>query len=337
VSRRSWLGLVLVLALLLWPSAARAHGTRSVSIDVTEVGHGQAVVHLWSSAPGDLSLVRAVFDAPCTTTAGEAADAAVTMVTCPGSLEGSRVTVVGLGPILSEAILVVSLQGGERLSRVLTTQEPSFVLPARESRLDVARSYVRLGMMHILTGYDHLLFLLALVLLLRRPRAVLVAETAFTLSHSLSFSATALGFLRVSAPAAEAAIALSLVLIALDIGRAPTSGVVVKKGPLDARERQGALMAFVFGLVHGLGFAGGLREIGLPELHVSFALLGFALGVEIGQVAFLVLALILLHVASKLFSALRVEAVTGWGYLFIGSVATYWLLERARVLLSPYV
>ena len=320
---------VALLAVLLFASAAQAHGTRSVSVDVTEVTPGKAVVHLRSSTAADLVATRAVFSAPCRAAPGEQDGDAVTMVECPGSLAGSRIAIEGLGPILSEAILVVSLHDGQQLSRVLTAVEPSFVLPAEQTRLAVARSYVRLGVVHILTGYDHLLFLLALVLLLRRPRAMLLAETAFTISHSLSFGATALGFVRVSPPAAEAAIALSLVLVALDIGRTPERG--------NASERQGALMAFAFGLVHGLGFAGGLREIGLPDVHVSLALAGFASGVEIGQVAFLVVPLLALHVASRCLAPSRVEVGVRGGYLLIGGVASYWLIERTLVVLSPHV
>ncbi len=280
-----------------------------------------------ATAPEDASKVRAVFAAPCVSAAGEAeGDEArdVVTVACPGSLAGSRVTVEGLGPILSEAILIVSLHDGARLSRVLTEGDPSFTLPSAQGALAVARGYVRLGVVHILTGYDHLLFLLSLVLLLRRPRAVLLAETAFTASHSLSFSATALGLVRVSAPAAEAAIALSLVLVALDVGR-PGAGASV---------RGGAAMAFVFGLVHGLGFAGGLSEVGLPDAHVPLALVGFAAGVEAGQVAFLAVALLALHLASRHLLPRRVEAVARWGALLVGGVASYWLIERTLVCLS---
>jgi hydrogenase/urease accessory protein HupE len=198
-----------------------------------------------------------------------------------------------------------------------------------QSGASIAAGYVRLGFEHILTGYDHLLFLTALVLLLRRPRAVLLAETAFTISHSLSFSATALGLVRVSAPAAEAAIALSLVLVALDIGKdgdASNAG-----GGVGANAKKGAAMAFVFGLVHGLGFAGGLREIGLPEQHVPLALAGFAAGVEVGQVAFLAVVLLLVHLAVRRVPRARFEPALA---AVIGAVASYWLVERTLVLFS---
>jgi hypothetical protein len=323
------LALVAFVAVLVFAPVTYAHGTRSVTVDVTEVAAGKAVIHLRSSTPGDLLGTRAVFSAPCAAAPANQDGDAVTMVECPGSLAGNRITVEGLGPILSEAILVVSLHDATQLSRVLTAVEPSFLLPAAQSSLAVARSYVRLGVVHILTGYDHLLFLLALVLLLRRPRAVLLAETAFTVSHSLSFSATALGLVRVSASAAEAAIALSLVLVALDIGRSPEGG--------DASARQGALMAFAFGLVHGLGFAGGLREIGLPNVHASFALAGFAAGVEVGQVAFLLVALLALHLASRRFAPSRVELGVRCGYLLIGGVACYWLIARTVVVFASHV
>jgi hydrogenase/urease accessory protein HupE len=341
--RARWvLLLVTLLTVLAGSTAARAHGTRSVSIDVTELGPGKAVVHVRPSNPADRG-ARAVLSAPCVATPAEEGadddDHAVTAVTCPGGLAGSRITVEGLGPILSEAILVVELHDGKRLSRVLTADEPSFVLPAQQSGLAVAGGYVRLGVAHILTGYDHLLFLLSLVLLLRRPRAVLLAETAFTVSHSLSFSATALGLVHVSAPAAEAAIALSLVLVALDIGRTDEG--------LAPSARKGAALAFVFGLVHGLGFAGGLSEIGLPDHDVSLALVGFATGVEVGQVAFLAVALLVLHLGSRHLPRWGTALTPRWlrpalpetplSALLIGGIASYWLIERTLVCLSSRV
>ncbi len=306
-----------LLATLLVATVSSAHGTRSVSVEVTEVAPGNAVIHVRASTPGDVA--HATLAAPCTTAPADAEG--VTRVECPGSLAGQRISVEGLGPILSEAILLVSLHDGQRLSRVLTVDEPAFTLPSAQTGPALAASYVRLGVAHILTGYDHLLFLLSLVLLLRRPRAVLLAETAFTVSHSLSFSATALGLIHVSAPAAEAAIALSLVLVALDIGKDPGGGSA----------REGAALAFVFGLVHGLGFAGGLSEIGLPDHDVSLALVGFAAGVEVGQVAFLAVVLVALHLARRQLARVRFEPAAA---VLIGGVASCWLLERTLVVLS---
>jgi hypothetical protein len=172
-----------------------------------------------------------------------------------------------------------------------------------------------------LTGYDHLLFLGLLVLLLRRARSVLLAETAFTLSHSVSFSATALGWIHVSSVAAEACIALSLVLLAADVR--------LRGAPASAS--RGASMALVFGLVHGLGFAGGLREIGLPEHAIAPALVSFGAGVELGQVAFLAVVLGVLHLVRHASQLSRVEMGAVYA---AGTVSAYWLFERVAVCLS---
>ena len=315
LSAKVLLAIATTLIATLVALPAGAHGTRSVTIDLDEVEPGKGVIHVRTSKPGDA--VRVKVGEPCR---GEGAGEAMT-VSCPGSMAGAKLSVEGLGPIVNEAIVAATLHDGTRLSRVLTAEANEIEIPAKARGIDVARSYVKLGVAHILGGADHLLFLLALALLLKRVRAVIWAETAFTVSHSLSFSATALGLVHVSSAAAEACIALSLVLVALDIGR---SG-----GAPNARH--GAAVAFVFGLVHGLGFAGGLREIGLPDRDVAMALVGFAGGVEIGQVAFLAALLAALHVARRWSAIAKVESAAA---LLIGGLASYWLLERTLVCLG---
>src|SRR6185436_4328445 len=189
-----------------------------------------------------------------------------TWLRCPERLGDAALSVTGLGPVASEAVLFVTFLDGTTTSGCATAGHPRWTIPGPGAgALSVAGRYVVLGIEHIASGADHLLFLLALVLCLRTLRAVMLAETAFTLSHTLSFSASALGWVHVSAAAAEACIAVSLVLIALDIGR------TVRDAPWKT-----AGLAFAFGLVHGLGFAGGLTEIGLPASAVPAALVGFA-------------------------------------------------------------
>jgi len=324
--RAFFLWACVVAAALAYASPAWAHGTRSASIDVVETTSGKAAVHVRTTFPDDK--VVAEFSAPCATAPGDEEGDSVTLVDCPESIAGATITARGLGPLVTEAILIVSLSDGTRVSHVLTADDPSFTLPVRQTGLALARSYVRLGAVHIATGYDHLLFLMALVLLLRRPRAVIAAESAFTVSHSLSFSATALGWVHVSQPAAEACIALSLVLLALDIGR---------KGA-DTSTKRGASMAFVFGFVHGLGFAGGLAEIGLPDHDVALALLGFAGGVEIGQIVFLALMLAVVYGAVSLANRFSWKTAARLAepvlVRAIGGVSSYWLIERTLASLS---
>lgn len=233
---------------------------------------------------------------------------------CSSPLAGRTVHAHGLGPIVTEAVVRVALASGSVRSGVLRADAPALELRADDSPLHVIAEYLRLGMVHIATGFDHLLFLLALALQLRRVRAVLLAETAFTLSHTLSFSATALGVVRLSPIAAEACIALSLVLLARELvfGRPVSTG-------------RGAVVALLFGLVHGLGFAGGLREIGLPVDDVSLALLGFGAGVEAGQVLFLALVLLVLHTPA---ARARRSALQFSGGVAVGIVGAYWFCLR---------
>jgi hypothetical protein len=222
----------------------------------------------------------------------------------------------------------VTFLDGSTSSGCATGGNPRWAIPGPGAgALSVAARYVALGIEHIAGGADHLLFLLALVLCLRTVRAVLLAETAFTLSHTLSFSASALGWVRVSAPAAEACIAVSLVLVALDAGRAARDAS--RRAPGDDAWKTAGL-AFAFGLVHGLGFAGGLTEIGLPSSAVPAALIGFAGGVEIGQVAFLAIALAVLAVLERAPRLLALAASAG--ALAIGGIGWCWLLERLAAL-----
>jgi hypothetical protein len=320
----------LALALLLLPRAALAHGTRSATVHVQEASPGRVIVRIRTLEADDV--VLASFDPPCredASLAGGAPDvsalgiaAKVQGFACDGPLAGRAVVLSGLNPVVPEAIVAATFADGRSVSAVVHVDEPRAELPAAPSFVGVARQYVRLGVLHILAGVDHLMFLALLVLALREPRKVLLAETAFTISHSLSFSATALGLVRVSQSAAEACIAASLVLVALDIGR--------RKERPSARE--GALTALLFGLVHGLGFAGGLREIGIPESQVGAALAGFAAGVELGQLAFLAVMLgaVTWLARRRWFAAWEARAA-----VLAGGLASYWFLDRALACLFP--
>ncbi len=300
--------LALAIALAV-PATAAAHGLRSAYLEVGELEPGRAVVTVRATVPGAALEVRA--GEGCTLAdSGER----TWLLDCPGGLTGRTLTVDGLGAIVGDAVASIALADGTTATRLVRADAPVLELrPQPPTTLAVAREFVGLGLLHIITGYDHLLFLLLIVLLLREWRAVLLAETAFTLSHSLSFTATALGWIHVSSAAAEACIALSLVLLASEIDL---------RAPPPSRWR-GAAMALVFGLVHGLGFAGGLREIGLPDDAIASALVGFAAGIELGQVAFLALALTALHLARR---ATRLQLAAVYA---IGGISVCWLLERS--------
>jgi hydrogenase/urease accessory protein HupE len=315
----------LVIAVALAPGLARGHGMRTAYLEVNE-GAGDVVLARWKQTFPDATVVPR-FPASCTPDGDEGArgpNAHAFSLRCPGGLAGGTVGVDGLGPVLTEAVVRIVRRDGTVLSRVLTRDAAAWTVPAGASWRQVAADYVRLGVAHILTGFDHLLFLLALVLYVRRPRAVLITETAFTLSHSASFSATALGLVHVSAPAAEACIALSLVLVALDVGTRT------------ARENaawQAPAIALVFGLVHGLGFAGALSEVGLPDHAVATALVAFGLGVEIGQVAFLLVVLAALWACERTRPGWIPRLALAGGYT-VGVTGAFWLWQRLWVLVT---
>ena len=305
---------IALAAVALLPSASRAHGMRTAYLELTEAASG--ILATWKTtvpAPGVTAEVGDGCAVP------DAAVARTVAFRCDGPLDGRRIAVVGLGPVVTDAVVrVLRTDGGVR-SHVLTPAAPAWVIPSTQAWTAVALDYVRLGIAHILGGADHLLFLLALVLYVRRPRAVLVTETAFTLSHSVSFSAVALGWVHVFAPAAEACIALSLVLVALEVGSARAERDAAWQGPA---------IALAFGLVHGLGFAGALSEVGLPERAVASALVGFGVGVEIGQVAFIGALLLALAALRRMIPMPRLALA---GSYVVGLTGSYWLFQRLWV------
>lgn len=318
--RALFLVLAAITAVLCAAPPAAAHGMRTAYLEVIESAPGAAVATLKVTAADPLVTPRFPEGCEATSAGAPAANAQAFVIRCDGPLAGREIGVDGLGPILSEAVVRVALHDGGAASAVLTADHARLQIPRRTSAIAVARAYVGRGVVHILTGADHLLFLLALALHLRRVRAVLLAETAFTISHSLSFSATALGLVRASSAAAEAAIALSLVLLA---------GEAVRSRDRDPSLLGGAASALVFGLVHGLGFAGGLAEIGVPDGAAAVALVGFGAGVEIGQVAFLAVVLALGALLSRRVPLPRLALAGGYG---VGVAGAFWLFQRLWIL-----
>jgi hydrogenase/urease accessory protein HupE len=308
---------LLIIALIaLLASTASAHGMRTAHVEISELEVGKAIVQLQLGAP-DPALAITADGCEVAPADAEALFVRSWRVACPDDIGAHRFALVGLGPITSEAVVSIALVDGTTATELVRPDAPDIV-PRRAAPTPaaIAAQFVGLGLVHIATGYDHLLFLLLIVLLLRDVKSVLLAETAFTISHSLSFSATALGWIHLSPAAAETCIALSLLMLAADIDlRRP------------ALRWRGAAMALVFGLVHGLGFAGGLHEIGLPDREIGYALIGFGAGVELGQVAFLALALAALYIVKR---RPRIELA---GLYAIGGLSAYLVLTRALQLI----
>lgn len=318
------------------PTAVRAHGMRTGFLEITEQptqGDVTARLTLTTPAPG----VSPYFPQACSvlnahhpSSPREAGNTTQLLhVHCTQPLAGLTIGLNGLGlgidgRGITEAAVVINFANNQHISHVLTVSSPTWQIPHVHSGWHTGWQYVRLGTAHVLQGADHLLFLVLLVLLLGTVKRVLLAETAFTVSHSISFGATAMDVVHVSPHAAEVCIALSLLLLALEV-------------PWDAPQQipswtQTIALPLVFGLVHGLGFAGGLREIGIPEQWVGSALIGFGAGVECGQLLFL---LLLLGVARIVTRTPWQRCMTIGTTYAVGALATYWFIDRLILCFFP--
>lgn len=246
---------------------------------------------------------------------------------CPGGLSGGTIHVTGLSVTMVDVLVRLErLDGSTEVTR-LTPSSPSFVVAAEAGAVGVARTYTVLGVEHILTGIDHLLFVLALVIVTRGGWKLVKTVTAFTVSHSITLTLATLGYVHIPQRPVEAVIALSIVFVAAEILRG-------RQGNVGITARAPWLVALMFGLMHGLGFASGLKDAGLPDAHIPTALLFFSIGVEAGHFLFigfvLSLTAVMFWAASKL-TASNQKRFTVLQLLppyAIGSVAMFWVIQR---------
>jgi hypothetical protein len=249
-------------------------------------------------------------------------------LSCPGGIGGRELRIDGLELTQTDVLVRVDYLDGTSSNQRLTPAAPSAQIPARPSALDVIRAYTVLRIEHILGGVDHLLFVLALLLLVRGVGRLVATVTAFTLAHSVTLAAATLGFVHVPSAPVEATIALSILFLASELARQPLG---TQRGAADSRADLTArfpwLVAFSFGLLHGFGFAGALAEVGMPAKAVPLALLFFNVGVEIGQLAFIAVVL----ATAKAVRRAALRAPVWWpraAAYGIGSVAAFWVVQR---------
>jgi len=238
----------------------------------------------------------------------------------PGGLAGQVITIEGSAIGVTEVIARVErLDGSSQVER-LPMEHPRLVVAPPQGTGAVAWSYLLLGVEHILGGVDHLLFVLALLLIVRGGKRIIATVTAFTAAHSLTLAAATLGWVYVPGPPVEAIIALSIVFVASEV-------VHARQGRPGLTERAPWVVAFSFGLLHGFGFASALAEVGLPQTAIPLALLTFNIGVELGQLIFVVTILVLVALAGRFVPA-RADWLPAAAAYGIGSVAAFWVVER---------
>lgn len=325
---RTGLSLCVVLALC---ARAHAHELRPAYLELRQTSADQYDV-LWKvpARGDDLRLSLYVEFPEGTETVGEpravlAHESLVQrwMIRRRGGLDGGEVRISGLSATLTDVLVRVQrLDGAARTVR-LTPAQPAFVVESAPSTAALARTYLKLGIEHILGGVDHLLFVFALLLLVGGQWTLLLKTiTAFTIAHSITLTLATLGFMHVPQAPVEAVIALSIVFVARELVR-------MGDGRTSLTTHWPWAMSFVFGLLHGFGFAAALSELGLPAREIPLALLFFNLGVEVGQLCFVAAVLGFLTLARRLWTAVPVWLTTATHYA-LGGVAMFWLLQRLQ-------
>jgi hydrogenase/urease accessory protein HupE len=307
--RLSWL----ILAFLaLVSSAVSAHELSMAEMEVRETSPGEFLWQWTASSDKAPSVVLApVWPEACT--------AEMNMLRCGEKGLFGTLRVDGVGEDYSAAIVKIYWLDGQTRVFTLTTRQPEVHLYGsaddKRGMGEIAHAYVILGVEHILSGFDHLMFVLSLLFLVGFNKRLVYTISAFTLAHSLTLALSSLGLLTLRPPPVEATIALSIMLVAAE--------ALNKEQTLS--RRWPALVAFLFGLVHGLGFAGALSEIGLPQNNLFVALLTFNVGVEVGQLLVVVLCYAVYRVlaSQRFFVAARRPALYA-----IGGVAAYWSIGR---------
>ena len=322
-----------VVAVTLAAHALFAHEVRPAYLELRQTAANTYAV-LWKvPAVGDMRLsIHPRFPENCKPAGDVASYRASDSYTerlslaCPGGLNGGKIAINGLAATITDVLVRIERTDGSTQVTRLTRSVPALVVDDSPGRLQVARVYSALGVEHILTGMDHLLFVLALIIITRGGWKLAKTVTAFTLSHSITLTAATLGFVHVPQRPVEAVIALSIVFVAAEILR-------MRRGIKSITISAPWMVAFSFGLIHGLGFAGGLSDAGLPAAHIPTALLFFSVGVEAGHFLFIGVVLSL----TALVRRIRIP-FPRWTELVppyaIGTIAMFWIIQRTVSILA---
>ena len=242
-------------------------------------------------------------------------------VSCSDGIATGNIRINGLENTMTDVLVRVVHQDGMTQMVRLTPSETSFEVAAETTSTEVIKVYTALGIEHILLGVDHLLFVFALLLIVNGWRRLIGTITAFTLAHSITLFAATLGWVHVAQAPVEAVIALSILFLATEI-------IHNRQGRPGMAKRFPWLVAFIFGLLHGFGFAGALAEIGLPEQSIPLALLFFNVGVELGQLLFVAAVVAAGWILRKLIAEKTLQGSEVAASYLIGSLSAYWVIER---------
>lgn len=325
--------MLIVSVAMLGAAVASAHEARPGYLELRETG-SDTYSFLWKRpSGGEVELqIAPVIPKDCTLFAPDGQQVAVGAVvvhgtlTCPGGLAGKTIVIDGLEGTITDVLVRFHHADGRLESHLLRPVAPSVTFGGVTTLSDRALSYVRLGVQHILLGADHLLFVLGLLLIVSDRWMLIKTISAFTVAHSITLAIATLGYASAPLPPLNAAIALSILFLGPEIVRK-------WKGETSFTIRHPWVVAFAFGLLHGFGFASGLTAMGLPKAEIPLALLLFNVGVELGQLAFVLLILLL----ERSFRVLEihwpriVERLPGYT---VGTLGAYWFIQRTFILVG---
>ena len=310
--------------------AAQAHEARPAYLEITEAAAGRCEV-VWRTPllSGQRLPVELAFPAETRNVVEPVerllSDSVVERrVVDFGSngLAGKRIDFPGLQLTISDVLVRVTQRDGTHWTELVKPGQPWIEMRARQGVLAITGAYVSHGMRHILNGFDHLLFVFALMLIVRKSWMLVKTITSFTLAHSITLGLATVGVIHLPAPPVEATIALSILLLATEIAR-------LSRGLPSLTSRFPWTVAFCFGLLHGLGFAGALSEIGLPQGDVPLALLSFNVGVELGQLSFVAAVLAAYFLMMRVPLPGRVvQYARPAAYYAIGTLSAFWFFDR---------
>jgi len=317
---------LLLLLLMMLPFKIMAHEIRPAYLQIDQIEAKRYQV-LWKiPRMGDMSLriypqFASSFELKQLDAGKPMANSILLHYNLTGSepLAGTKIYIENLHKTLVDVLVNVTYLNGEKVTLMLQPDNTSAVLPGETSTWSVVKTYTILGVEHILFGFDHLLFVLALIIITVGFKKIVKTITAFTIAHSITLSMAVLGFANLPGPPVEAIIALSIVFLAVEV-------IKTIQGKQTLTSKKPWLVAFIFGLLHGFGFAGALGEIGIPQSEIPIALAFFNIGVELGQIAFVIVVLagILLLKRYKNWSVFIRKVPT----YAIGTLAAFWFIER---------
>ena len=330
--RHLWLVVIFLFASVLVVPTTQAHEARPAYLEIKETSPNQFSV-LWRTPvlagmrlpvvltmPGDVKNLKEPV-------VQELADSLLERRWIDGGangLTGKRIEFRGLQLTITDVLVRVELLDRRAWTTLAHPSQPWFELAGAPSKLHVAGAYLRLGIEHIWSGVDHLLFILGLMILVKGRRRLIATVTAFTVAHSITLAGATLGFVHVPQQPVEACIALSIVFVATEI-------IHARQGWQGITERWPWIVAFTFGLLHGFGFAGALNAVGLPQTAIPVALLFFNVGVEIGQLLFIAAILSLVALGRWLIRRAAIPQ-PAWAWRVapysIGGVAAFWMIQR---------